>query len=96
MDIIVLLLLVIGIIFVSISWLKSELKCPPPKIVYRYVPKHTLDVQFGNENYPSEIYKDLFTESSPWLGGFGLGSGKTIVEASQNKKTITTSQTIKK
>jgi hypothetical protein len=48
-----------------------------------------LDVQFGSENYPSEIYKDIFTESSPWIGGFGLGSGKTIVEVSQKAKANT-------
>lgn len=78
MDIIILFLLITGITLVIISWLRSDLKCPPPKIVYRYVPKHTLDVQFGNENYPSEIYKDMFTKSSPWIGGFGLGN-KTFV-----------------
>jgi hypothetical protein len=74
MDIIVLLLLVIGIAFVAVSWARADLRCPPPKIVYRYIPKHTLDVQFGTENNPSEIFKDMFTKSSPWIGGFGLGN----------------------
>lgn len=74
MDVIILLLLVIGIIFVTVSWAKSELKCAPPKIIYRYVPKHVLDVQFGEENTPSDIYKDMFTKSSPWIGGFTLGN----------------------
>jgi hypothetical protein len=74
MDIIVLLLLVIGIAFVAVSWARADLRCPAPKIVYRYVPKHTLDVQFGTENNPSEIFKDMFTKSSPWIGGFGLGN----------------------
>ena len=74
MDIIVLLLLVIGIVFVAISWARSELKCAPPKIIYKYIPKHTLDVQFGDDNNPSEIYKDMFVKSSPWIGGFGLGN----------------------
>lgn len=74
MDIIILLLLVLGVIFVTISWAKSELKCPPPKIIYRFVPQHTLDVQFSEENRPSDIYKDMFNKSSPWIGGFGLGN----------------------
>ena len=74
MDIIVLLLLVIGIAFVAVSWARADLRCPPPKIVYRYIPKHTLDVQFGDSNVPSEIYKDMFTKSSPWIGGYGLGN----------------------
>ena len=56
MDILIILLLIVGIVFISISWAKSEVKCPPPKIIYRYIPKNTLDVQFGDDNNPSEIY----------------------------------------
>jgi hypothetical protein len=74
MDIIIILLLVIGVAFVSVSWARADLKCPAPKIVYRYIPKHTLDVQFGTDNNPSEIFKDMFTKSSPWIGGFGMGN----------------------
>lgn len=84
MDIIVLLLIIIGIVFISISWAKSELKCPPPKIIYRYIPKHTLDVQFGNENVPSEIFKDMFLKPSPWIGGFGLGNKGLVVDKYKN------------
>jgi hypothetical protein len=80
MDIIILLLITIGIVFVSISWAKSELKCSPPKIIYRYIPKHTLDVQFGDENVPSEIFKDMFLKPSPWIGGFGLGNKAFVVD----------------
>ena len=71
---------IIGIVFVSISWAKSELKCQPPKIIYRYIPKHTLDVQFGTENVPSEIFKDMFLNPSPWIGGFGLGNKSFVVD----------------
>lgn len=85
MDIVILLLIVIGIISVSVSWAKSEMRCAPPKIVYRYIPKHTLDVQFGNENVPSEIFKDMFLKSSPWIGGFGLGNKTFVVDQTQNK-----------
>lgn len=95
MDVIILLLLIVGIVFVSMSWAKSELKCEPPKIIYRYVPKHTLDVQFGEENTPSEIYKDMFLQSSVWVGGYQLGNKgeseinlkpKTTVKKSQSSK----------
>ena len=79
------LILVIGMVMVGISWFKSELMCPPPKVVYRYVPKHTLDIQFGQENNPSEIYKDMFTTSSPWQGGYRLGNEKTLVTTNKNK-----------
>lgn len=77
MEIIIFLLLVVGITLVIFSWLKSELNCPPPKIIYRFVPKHTLDVQFGDENMPSELYQDMFNDSSPWVGGYTIGMGKT-------------------
>jgi hypothetical protein len=86
MDIVILLLIVIGIISVSVSWAKSEMRCSPPKIVYRYIPKHTLDVQFGNENVPSEIYKDMFLKSSPWIGGFGLGNKTFVIDQSTKTK----------
>lgn len=95
MDIVIALLLIIGIVFVSMSWAKSELQCEPPKIIYRYIPKHTLDVQFGEENTPSEIYKDMFLQSSVWVGGYQLGNrGKT--EVATKPKTKSTQTTKKK
>jgi hypothetical protein len=82
MDLIVLILLTLGIVSVTVSWLKADLKCPPPKIIYRFVPKHTLDVQFSeNENSPSIIYKDMFTAGNPWVGGYQLGSKGITTEA---------------
>jgi hypothetical protein len=80
MDILITSLLIIGMVLVIISWVKGEMECPPPKVIYRFVPKHTLDVQFGEENYPSEIYKEMFVKSSPWIGGYDLGSGKTYIK----------------
>ena len=77
MDIIILLLLVIGIIFVSISWFKNELHCPPPQIIYRYVPSNTLDVQFSKENLPSNLYNDMFNNDNVWIGGMSISMGKT-------------------
>jgi len=75
-NLFVFLLLLVGLVSIIVSWLRSDLQCPPPKIIYRIVPKHTLDVQFGEDNIPSEIYKDLFTKDNPWIGGYTLGSNK--------------------
>jgi hypothetical protein len=36
-----------------------------------------LDIQFGSNNNPSEIYQDMFTLGTPWIGGYTLGDGKT-------------------
>lgn len=77
LNIVIFIISVIGIASVMVSWLKADLKCPPPKVIYRFVPKHTLDVQFGEENSPSIIYEDMFNKGTPWIGGFELGDDKT-------------------
>lgn len=74
-----------GIIFISVSWARAELKCPPPRIIYRYIPQHTLDVQFGNDNVPSEIFKDMFLDPTPWIGGYGLGNKALVVDQIKTK-----------
>ena len=77
MDILVLLILIIGIIFVSISWFKNELHCPPPRIIYKYVPANVIDTQFSKENLPSNIYNDMFNNDNIWVGGMSISMGKT-------------------
>jgi hypothetical protein len=79
------ILLILGISSVIYSWLKSDMKCPPPKIIYRFIPKNTLDIQFGQENNPSDLYLDMFTQSSPWIGGYTLGNGKTYIQSEAKK-----------
>ena len=96
MDIVILILLTLGIVSVTISWLKADLKCPPPTIVYKYIPKHTLDVQFSEtpeENMPSTIYKDLFTSGTPWIGGYTLGTKGIVTPTSGNAITTGTTTT---
>ena len=78
MDVIVFFLIFVGFGLVIMSWLKSDLQCPAPKVIYRYVPKHMLDVQFGDENNPSVIYNDMFTQGTPWIGGYQIEKGKTF------------------
>lgn len=83
MDVITILILiaiVVGVSMLLIQFIKSELTCPEPKVIYRYIPRHTLDVQFGNENKPSVIFEDMFTKSTPWIGGYDMGKGKTLLE----------------
>jgi hypothetical protein len=77
MDLVILFLILFGMGLLMMSWLKADLQCPAPKVIYRYVPKHTLDVQFGQENKPSVIYNDMFTQGPPWIGGYQIGYGKT-------------------
>lgn len=44
---------------------------------------NTLDVQFGVDNFPSKVHDDMFARSSPWIGGYDIGSGKTYVVESK-------------
>lgn len=80
MDALLLILLAIGMTMVATSWLKSELKCPPPQIIYRFVPKHTIDTQFSEQNRPSVVYRDMFEKASVFLHSRGIGDGKTIIK----------------
>lgn len=80
MNPILLLILIIGITLVSTSFIRSQSRCPPPKIIYKYVPRNTLDVQFGEDNSPSEIYKDMFLKSNPWIGGYNLSDKATVLD----------------
>jgi hypothetical protein len=85
MDLVVLILLVIGITSLVVSWIRADLSCPPPKVIYRYIPKHPLDIQFGEENKASDIFFDMYTEGIPWAGGYQIDYGKTYSK-------VTTSQ----
>jgi hypothetical protein len=94
MNPVLLVILIIGIALVSSAFIKSRSRCPPPKIIYRFIPRNTLDVQFGEDNSPTEIYKDLFLKSNPWIGGYNLGDKTTILEELKSEK-IPTKSTIK-
>lgn len=78
MDIIVLLLLIFGIILITVSWVKSDLQCPPPQIIYRYVPETILDTQFSEKNLPNKIYSNMFNTDNIWIGGQTMSMGKTF------------------
>jgi hypothetical protein len=86
MNPILLIILIIGIALVSSAFVRSQNKCPTPKIIYRYIPRNELDVQFGEDNSPSEVYKDMFLKSNPWIGGYNLGDKATVLEELKSKK----------
>ena len=86
MDVIVLLLLIVGIVLISVSWVKKDLQCPPPQIIYRYVPANIVDVQFSDENLPSKIYTDMFNNDNIGIGGYAISSGKTFSEGIKLKR----------
>ena len=68
MKSIILLLAIIGIILLSVGYVKSNLQCPPPKIEYRYISKTFEDDQDVSTPIMSMsgIYS-MFEDDSPWI-----------------------------
>lgn len=63
---ILIILLFIGILFISIGWIKSEQFCPAPIIEYRYIPR-TFKEEQENPSKVSEIFHNMFNNNSPWI-----------------------------
>jgi len=59
------LLFILSIILITINLTNLNKQCKE-KIIYRYIPKKMIDQQF-NDNMPTEIFKSMFTETSPWV-----------------------------
>ena len=66
MNTILLFLFMIGLIFICINLTKLNFKCPKKEVIYKYVPKKTIDAQF-EDNFPTDLFKSLFTQNSPWV-----------------------------
>ena len=68
MKSIVLILAMIGIILISVGYVKSNLQCPPPKIEYRYISKSFEDEQ--NVHMPilsMTGMNSMFEDDSQWI-----------------------------
>ena len=78
-DILIIALLFAGFASILISWFRANLQCPAPKVIYRSIPKHTLDVQFGEENMAGSVFKKMFSKGTPNIGGYDSSWGKTYV-----------------
>ena len=64
------LFIIIGIIFVITGLIQSKYECPPPIIEYRYIPR-TFKEEQENPSKVSDIFSDLFSKPSAWVGSFG-------------------------
>ena len=64
MQSIALALLLAGIVMITIGYTRIQLKCPPPRIEYRIVPRSVLDEQL----YSSvENVSSMFEKSDPFF-----------------------------
>ena len=62
----VLLLLLIGIVFVTIGYSELRIKCPPPRIQYRVLPQSYINEQLSGQSN-SELISNLFNSSIPFF-----------------------------
>jgi hypothetical protein len=67
MKTILLLIFITGLILIIIQFVLLKQKCPRQTIIYRYIPR-TLEEEQNEQAYPSEIFRAMFTQKTPWIG----------------------------
>jgi hypothetical protein len=73
----VVVLLIISIIFVAVGYIKSNQKCPPPIVQFRYIPKTFKEEQSTSIPILSQ-YGSMFKKRSPWQESVGYISNSNL------------------
>ena len=68
---IIVVLLLISIIFIAVGYIKSNQKCPPPIVEFRYIPKTFKEEQNVTTPILSQ-FGTLFNEPSAWQKNNGF------------------------
>ena len=71
MKSIIFLLLFMGITFMIVGYVKSNVTCPAPQIQYRFIPRTILDEQTNPEPVLA-TFASMFEKPSPWDIANGL------------------------
>ena len=66
LKLIFIVILFIGIMFMTINIVKDSHKCQKKEIIYRYIPR-TFDEEQEDPVYVSDVMKTLFSLKSPWI-----------------------------
>ncbi len=66
MNIFLLLLLLVGLIFITIGYVKSGKRCPPKRVEYRFTPKTFIEEQESPVPV-TDIFASMFFESTPFI-----------------------------
>lgn len=64
------IIIFIGLIFVSHQWAKNSVKCSEPKIVYKYIPRD-FNVDANYPDLVSSTFSDMFTKPTPYIVPLG-------------------------
>ena len=60
-----LLLFLIGLIMVVIGYTSIQIKCPPPRIEYRFVPRSFIEEQLSNNAL--DAVNNMFSDTDPFF-----------------------------
>lgn len=65
MKSIIIIIFIIGLIFLVSGYVKTNFKCPGPKIEYRYVPQTFYNEQIVKTDL-KKLYGNMFNQTSVW------------------------------
>ena len=72
MKLLVIVILMVGVMMVMQGYFRQNMQCPPPKVVYKYLPRSFTEEQ--ESPIPvSDIFGAMFKQPSPLEAGSGLG-----------------------
>ena len=70
MKVLILLLLIIGLILITIGYVKTNNFCPHSKVEYRYIPR-TFEQEQNNELPLMAVHGKMFKDISPLEKSYG-------------------------
>ena len=79
MKSLVIILLLVSVIFIAIGYIKSNQKCPPPIVEFRYIPKTFKEEQSTAVPILS-LYGSMFKNPSPWIKSAGYVGNQYTAE----------------
>ena len=56
----------LGMVLITFSSINQQNNCPQQQIIYKYIPR-TFEEEQNEPVYPSDIFKTMFTQQSPWV-----------------------------
>jgi hypothetical protein len=63
---IIILVIFVGIIFMTISLVKNDQQCPVQQTIYKYIPR-TFEEEQNEPVYVTDIFSTMFSQQSPWV-----------------------------
>lgn len=65
-KLIIMVLILIGIIYITIDITRNTFQCRQEKVIYKYIPRTFEDEQVSPVNV-SDVFQTMFSQASPWV-----------------------------